>query len=565
MKKTLLLFLFTFCLLNLSAQLTFNRAYHSGSETANSHLVQLNGDFYFTSNFQYMSSILYRISSTGVLKSKTNLGFPVAVDMVKTNDGKLAIAGYQVPCDVIYPQPNVVCKLDTNGNQLFSSSYASAAGSSPTAFLQYADSGYFSFTSTELIKHNKNGLATISMTTGLSGIKAALLLANNNLLLSANVGSVTSLVQLSSTGSVVASKPFPVLLNRLVYYNGQKVMGLGNDGKLYKISPSLDLISTSSFTATVVRDFATSNDSVYCLASLPNSNQGYMITDTLFNTLYVGVTAAGSGVSHSAVGLLDSRVAVLSTCLSRIVTNGFETQYFVALSTVAKASAVNYTTDLTLLSVQADSSYLSCNVYTVASPAATVCTAMLRPKIKVKNSGSTAIQSFKLNCYNTPNMFCGGAYFYQEQFSGFTLMPGDSIILTAHSFAPRYLDIVSTPSPVVNYCFYTTVPNNETDKTRADNESCNSFAFAITTGLKEFQAPGVRLEIYPNPFKEMLHVEASVTIRQIEITDALGRVVTDLSVNDTNTDLNQSDLPAGLYFLKVNTDKGSAIKKLIKN
>jgi hypothetical protein len=71
------------------------------------------------------------------------------------------------------------------------------------------------------------------------------------------------------------------------------------------------------------------------------------------------------------------------------------------------------------------------------------------------------------------------------------------------------------------------------------------------------------ITVYPNPASDRLLIDAEnkLNINSVNIMDMQGRKLIDLQkMNENNIDV--SDLTEGMYLLKLNTDKGSAIKKI---
>ena len=66
--------------------------------------------------------------------------------------------------------------------------------------------------------------------------------------------------------------------------------------------------------------------------------------------------------------------------------------------------------------------------------------------------------------------------------------------------------------------------------------------------------------IYPNPTHGMVNVVYSKIIKKVEVIDVTGSIK--LQVSSNTIDL--STLNAGIYFLKISTDKGIDVKKLVK-
>ena len=77
-----------------------------------------------------------------------------------------------------------------------------------------------------------------------------------------------------------------------------------------------------------------------------------------------------------------------------------------------------------------------------------------------------------------------------------------------------------------------------------------------------------QITIYPNPAKERIFIETPFHIESVEITDLSGRNFFSSTINnevsEQNQSLNVSSLPTGIYFVKIMTDKGLIVKKVVK-
>ena len=83
-----------------------------------------------------------------------------------------------------------------------------------------------------------------------------------------------------------------------------------------------------------------------------------------------------------------------------------------------------------------------------------------------------------------------------------------------------------------------------------------------TAGIGDVQA-SMKVVTYPNPTTEMAYVTTESTIRSYEMVDALGRkVMGSENVNADILELNVSSLSAGIYFITVTTDLGTATQRL---
>ncbi len=86
--------------------------------------------------------------------------------------------------------------------------------------------------------------------------------------------------------------------------------------------------------------------------------------------------------------------------------------------------------------------------------------------------------------------------------------------------------------------------------------------YLSTSSEETRHQPDVRL--YPNPTTDLFRIELEqdVMMESIQMHDFSGRLVKNLNPQEAH--FNISDLPAGMYFVTVYTDQGSAVKKLVK-
>lgn len=66
--------------------------------------------------------------------------------------------------------------------------------------------------------------------------------------------------------------------------------------------------------------------------------------------------------------------------------------------------------------------------------------------------------------------------------------------------------------------------------------------------------------VYPNPTSETINISSTIPINKIELYDLLGKLV--LTTKEVNK-LKINQLETGTYFLKLISEKGNVIKKII--
>jgi hypothetical protein len=86
---------------------------------------------------------------------------------------------------------------------------------------------------------------------------------------------------------------------------------------------------------------------------------------------------------------------------------------------------------------------------------------------------------------------------------------------------------------------------------------------SLDSGVVSVELLEENIEIYPNPAKDVLNINSAFAIKEVEIYDALNRLVEKQKSNDKNIQLNLNNLSKGSYIVNIKTAKGSVKKKLI--
>ena len=72
------------------------------------------------------------------------------------------------------------------------------------------------------------------------------------------------------------------------------------------------------------------------------------------------------------------------------------------------------------------------------------------------------------------------------------------------------------------------------------------------------------INIYPNPANDRLYIETQTLTQTIEIFDIYGRRQKSIVNSQRSTVIDLSELKSGIYFVKINTEKGNIVKRIIK-
>lgn len=103
------------------------------------------------------------------------------------------------------------------------------------------------------------------------------------------------------------------------------------------------------------------------------------------------------------------------------------------------------------------------------------------------------------------------------------------------------------------------------DASKYSNPS-DQMGYGILNLYKSYQILGLKditktnIKIYPNPAKDFINITSDKAVKSVEIYDVLGRLIK----TDSSNKINISQLSKGNYILKIKTDSGDVIEKIIK-
>lgn len=72
------------------------------------------------------------------------------------------------------------------------------------------------------------------------------------------------------------------------------------------------------------------------------------------------------------------------------------------------------------------------------------------------------------------------------------------------------------------------------------------------------------VKVYPNPSKGLVKIDCDNTIKKIELYDIQGRLLQINLTNEMSTQFELNNRATGIYLLKISTEKGVKVEKLIR-
>ena len=144
-----------------------------------------------------------------------------------------------------------------------------------------------------------------------------------------------------------------------------------------------------------------------------------------------------------------------------------------------------------------------------------------------------------------------------------TTILGSETGLTTTGFVQKTFTFTPTTAGVYYFGF-----RNNSALNAAGTHALIVDNFSVTQTLSVEDFLNSNFSVSPNPAKDLITITNSdnISVNSISITDLNGRTVKQNTYsNETNVQVNISDLSSGVYMMNITSDKGSVTKKIIKN
>jgi hypothetical protein len=115
-------------------------------------------------------------------------------------------------------------------------------------------------------------------------------------------------------------------------------------------------------------------------------------------------------------------------------------------------------------------------------------------------------------------------------------------------------NITVSPTVTANYTVIGTSTNG------CMNSSTFTQSVSTCTGIQQRATTNSGLNIYPNPFNNKITVVSDALGEKIQIFNALSSIVYSLRIENEKTEINLTEQPSGIYFIRI----GTVSKKIIK-
>lgn len=455
--------------------------------------------------------------------------FSGRLEIRKTLDNHLiCVYGASQSCDVI-GGPIYFSKLDTSGNFKFTVTLpVMTAG-----LLQYTDSSYYLNLGNTIRHYSKSGALISDLLFPGSIFRSVSQLNNGNLFCSTS----TAFCEIDTAGNYIQIIPANHSLKKMVQLTSGNIVALSSTNTFLFMNPAFSILHQSQFNGMMFSDFEWRNDSLFAVGHYTNSSTPfYGITDTLFNVLYQSNNSLSdlvpSAIALSANNLINVSVLANGSSSARSraffrfpITGDFILEQDVGIDTV-KIIALNYQ---------------FANLFNGEF------------EVQVRNHSNKPAKGFNLNA----NRFFGICpYTWQRRFD--TLIPAGGMV-KVNTGTLSLTGYISGQNS--NLCLYTTTPDAQVDLNRSNDSFCLHVAL---TSWDENRIENQNCTVYPNPFNSSFTIQSEPEIKGITVVNALGKVVCKRVCHEKEVVLDLQELEPGVYFVRIESERGSVSKKLFK-
>jgi hypothetical protein len=136
----------------------------------------------------------------------------------------------------------------------------------------------------------------------------------------------------------------------------------------------------------------------------------------------------------------------------------------------------------------------------------------------------------------------------------------NALLLT--SYAQQTTPVFTAPSAGIYYFAFNDI--SVAAAGTAATLRLDTVSMTSVLGTNDFLSSN--FSVFPNPVKNVINFsnDANAVVSLVEMTDLNGRVIKSQKVNATEGQISVSDLATGMYMMKITTDQGVAVKKIVK-
>jgi hypothetical protein len=542
---------------------TFNYAHHTGNETT-FNMVGINSKSFYMVRITAIGAccndkiFLVGIDDSGneIFRRQVGSGaYLEDAEVVATSDGHLlTMTGtIQEGCD--YPGNSYnVFKIDTVGNV----EWTFHSTNKIEQLIPWTDGGFYLFSNVILERYTPTGQKLSNFNSiSVPGGSSISLDNNNNFLISYFAGNIPRFQVLDSMQFQIADVPAVSSLTAMMQSTSGNIYGLsGNQIHRYSSSYTFTDNSGNSVPATFsITAFTIRNDTIYATGKTVLSKSFYMILDSNFNVLHQSLS--------NLTNVLPTDIHINNRNWVQIITTGTtalpSSNSFSGYFRIPVNGSFNgrFDVGVTDFATIDDPYYVMCN--------GPCYLARLNLLVTVRNFGTDTVKEFHLNNSGKSNFAgVGQCNIGLCMLSSQVIPPGGTITLQTGPFYTGAYNSYLQPGASFSYnvCLNTSIPNAENDVNVTNDFLCRYVTF-LPLDVAENAWSSNEVSLYPNPSPGEVTVTSKSGMKSIEIYDMAGKLLAYFQVNDQHSFLLRNTIEEGMYLLKVNTEKGYVMKKVV--
>ncbi len=485
--------------------------------------------------------------------------------IIRTKDNQVLVLSYGFQSCDVGGSKDFITKLDTNGNVMFQVSvqntYTQTFTGEVLDVTQHPDSSFYLVTGTDLLHYTSGGQFISRVTTPFTGINSILALSNGHLLINGMMNAQLKNSEVTTGLTVINQQTTATPVVRFIQSNTGFLYARTQAHTIEKYNSALTLLAASSVSINAlnysINDFVVRNDSVFVTGIVSASiTPFYAILDVNLMPLYQ-TQSNYKRVRPTGISITNkNKINVITTGSSETFTN----VTFSGLYQFGRTGNFNSTSDIGVLSYTAISTSLTPHYsgpYAYYVPSGNF-------NVVIKNFGTDTVKQFYLNHFKG-GLGCNS--FFHKLYQA-TILPGGTLSVQTGTFEEQWSSIImQNPQAYfakVELCFFTTIPNLTNDIGINNDSFCDSTVFFITSLDENFLETSM-ITIFPNPAETGFTVSCDIPMHRIGVYTTLGDLVRQEEVNEREREISVVNLPSGLYFVRVETAKGTIIKKVLKN
>jgi hypothetical protein len=481
-------------------------------------------------------------------------------DIIKTKDDNFVIIGKASGCEVPVGV-EFIQKIDPSGNLLWSQKYwpKEIKGYIPFSNVKELNNGGLLISAdSSVFRASDTGDSLWSKTYNHGPIYAIEENINDQFILGCKDGilktdSMGNLLNFYSYNAPVKSI-FQEKNSSYVLLSGLNLMRIDSS---FNLKNSLNL-SAKLGTAQILKR---RNDAYWILGNAAsNSISNVLPVDTSFQ-INSPVSLGISSVKATDFDVSPLKVVMAGTEITPDVIYKSNTHIFIKTFELL-GNSQTYSTDAGIISIKIDTVYTKRYPYSPKD----IYDVYFKAHVTIRNFSIDTLKSIYINSYLNWWNPCERSH-YLDQLSGLNIAHGDSLEIKLGIFEDFGMHLPQN-NMIYTACLWTSVPNGKIDKDHTNDNACISFPIPLSTGITDYY-PDQNISIFPNPCISRLNIESKDQLNlkngKYELQNYLGQKILSGEIYSTNTTIDLSGYPSGIYFILLTINDKSIVRKIVKS